>query len=128
MKTKLLLFALIAAGFTSCSKEEAKPDNSGKTLRATYTFSPGATNAVGGYTHHQSGAEKTFSQLNSLQNFNDEVRVGDNIRLYMNGLSAPKGNFSIRLSLNGKQVSSQDGGADNRNIQLFYKVTDKDFE
>lgn len=111
-----------------CSKSEDKPDNSGKTLSATYTFSPGASSAYGGYYDNVRKEEIGFDNLNSLKNFTDVVRVGDNIKLYMNTVKQPVGNFSIRLTIGGKlvqEVTAKDG---ERNIQLLHKVSDKDFD
>ena len=124
-KTLLLLSVVFALG---CSKSEEKPDNSGKTLSATYTFSPGASSAYGGYYDNVRKQEIGFDNLNSLKNFTDVVRVGDNIKLYMNTVKQPVGNFSIRLTIGGKLVQEVTAKNGDRNIQLLHKVSDKDFE
>ena len=124
---KMLLFLTLAITL-GCSKSEDKPDNSGKTLSATYTFFPGASSAYGGYYDNVRKEEIGFDNLNSLKNFTDVVRVGDNIKLYMNTVKQPVGNFSIRLTIGGKlvqEVTAKDG---ERNIQLLHKVSDKDFD
>lgn len=127
MINKFFIAFIVLAVTVSCSKDK-DPDYSDKTLRATYTFSPGASDASIGWENRSSGKSDYFNDVNALRNITDDVRVGDNIVLFMNGYKDPVGNFSIRLSINGKQVSEVNGGKGNMNIQLFYSVSKKDFE
>lgn len=111
----------------SCSKSEPINDNSGKTLRVTYTFAPGVSNADGGYFDFSKGETINFSNINSNKNIVDNVRLGDQIKLFMNRQSKNTvGNFAIRFSIGDKLIKEVDGSND-LNIQLLYTISDKDF-
>ncbi|MCY4781679.1 hypothetical protein ORI89_18660 [Sphingobacterium sp. UT-1RO-CII-1] len=127
MKKLLLLLALPLV--MACSKDKDNNiDNTGKTLQATYTFHPGLVTSDVGYYSQVDKANRGQSDITTLKNFTDVVKKGDNIKLWMNTTKEPKGNFDIRLTINGKLVSEVSGKDGERNIQLHYTVTDKDFQ
>lgn len=124
-----LLYCYIFIAFfliIGCGKDTSKPDNTGETLSATYTFAT-AGQTDGGYFDNSRKEQRGFT-INASKSFSDNVRVGDEIRLFMNRQSiASIGNFQIRLSINGKFIQEVDGN-DKLTIQLLYRVTDKDFQ
>lgn len=124
---RILQLSLIALAL-GCSKSDESPDNKGKTLKATYRFYPGTSNAYGSYRDNMKNEIVGFENINTLTTFTDNVKLGDEVRLVMNTISQPKGEYSIALIIEGKltqEVVAKDGG---RNIQLIYRITDKDFK
>jgi len=126
MKRVSIIFSTILLLTSSCSKNEDEIFE-GKSLKASYVFSPGGSVSQINYKNNGNGFKGT-QNITSFNSVNDNVRIGDEISLTMVGTNRPVGNFSIRLNINGKQVKEVSSSGSDLNLNLDYKVSETDFE
>lgn len=101
----IFFLLVILFTFSSCSKENTNPDKN-SSGRVTYTFSPGIGGSANISLYSNREGRYINTNASSLYSYQDEVKPGDKITLVMKKDGEIRGNFDIRVSMDGKIIFS----------------------